>query len=98
VLEALDPLTQRGLLHSQPFRCSRDVLFLRNRDEAPEVGEIHFILISIWIPVERYNCFGSGASAIPVDKPQTNNVSQTASATLMNSEAKSFSLAKEHIK
>ena len=40
--DRLDPLTEWWLLHAKPLRGPRDVTFLSNRDEIPEVPQFHF--------------------------------------------------------
>jgi hypothetical protein len=39
--DCLDALTERRLLHSQPLGGSRDVAFLGNGDEIPEMPQLH---------------------------------------------------------
>jgi hypothetical protein len=41
LLDRLDQSTERGLLHAEPFRGARNVPFLGDRDEMPEVSQFH---------------------------------------------------------
>jgi hypothetical protein len=40
--DRLDPLTKRRLLHAKPLGGPRDVSFLGNGDEIPEMPQLHF--------------------------------------------------------
>src|SRR3954451_20384783 len=40
-LDRLNPLAQRRLLHPEPLGGSRDMCFFRDRDELPEMSELH---------------------------------------------------------
>jgi hypothetical protein len=51
-LNRLDPLTEGGLLHAKALRSPRDVLFLGDGDEIPEVSQLHLS----YLPRYEFRC------------------------------------------
>jgi hypothetical protein len=49
LLDRLDLSAERRLLHAEPLRSARDVPFLGDSDEIPEVSQFHCHTRRVWI-------------------------------------------------
>ena len=55
-LDRLDLLAQGWLLHAEPLGGAGDVPLLRDRDEVPELPQVHHHIRSVWVPPRTHYC------------------------------------------